>query len=682
MLSIKLNGNNVVLNSDFSFSISRENPIFNDPETLAGDYIESMTFPIKGNRHIFKNVNRITSRIEVADYDIEIFYNGYHLISGTFTIKSADNDYITGDTKLNALSFFYKIRDLKLTDIPDEEMVILGITQENIKQQINNITNGYYPIYNNNDKKVAFPTMLNNEFYDDSENFDFNGKINQYFHTGSHDFNTFITINGVITIYKHPFVPCFYLLYLIKTIIKSQSYSINFQNNSLLNKLIITTNCSLDDTNNDFQLIADFYTNYQISYFETWRILYVNNIISDESSMIINDTVIQIKETGHYKISFDLTVYNYENNSSWKYTGKLRITTSNSTTDINNNTILHFNKNDVFTLYTYGTVFYPHKGTIKFLNIENNFLLYNGIIKINHFVPEILQITLFSILKNLFNAGFFINESTHTIEMITFNQIISKSPIPLNIKLSNNWSIDKTAKGFTLKYENSYSKEEHPETINFTKTTFSKIPVIAKQGNYAHVINEANIYFYNEDAKENEEKWEHFNIWNQESKIEEDDMITFDIPFSLLNMNQSEHDQLMPQLEGKGISVFNEKVENEEYSILVYHGKQIASDTGLFANKTAPLASITKYDGQGNVIDPDHSLLIEDIEKNYYRSFIHFIRTSREVKFKTKMKIVDFMKLRMQEKYTACGYTFIIKSMKMSVSVNNYSFVEMTIAII
>ncbi|MCL2512200.1 MAG: hypothetical protein FWF09_09145 [Bacteroidales bacterium] len=154
LLSIKINGKDIVLNDDFSFAINRENPIFNNPETLAGDYIESMTFQMKGNRDTFQNINRIESAAgagfqpvpqapspsERAGGEVSIYYNNHHLISGTFTVKSATNNHITGDAKLNALSFFNAIKDLKLTDIPDSEMFRLGNDQKEVIKQINSIT--------------------------------------------------------------------------------------------------------------------------------------------------------------------------------------------------------------------------------------------------------------------------------------------------------------------------------------------------------------------------------------------------------------------------------------------------------------------------------------------------------------------------------------------------------------
>ena len=686
MLSIKLNGKPVVLKEDFSFSMTRENPIFNDPETLAGDYIESMTFPMEGNRKIFQNSNRISSNVKNLDYDISIYFNGYHLVTGTFTIKSAGADYVTGDTKLNALSFFYKIKDLKMTDLPETEVFSLGTEQHIIGNRINEISFGI-STYN---FPFVFPPMMNEDFYDDSEFFDYEGVINLFdLRYQSMQPNQLNPITQ--TIERRPFVPCFYLDYLIKTMAKAQQYSIKLPAHTLFEKLIIATNCSIDYMDDEYsvQTKADTMTFFGGGWME-----FFHEIKKDESAMYNPDVNrFTVKQSGNYQIKFNLKTCRAsitgaepeDPEEPEEYTDPIRMilyapggmpeikeVNNNDTIYLDVNKSFYFEGNIPFVISIHRTI----KGEINIINTEN-YLKYNGTIKTNKHVPNIEQLKLFTIIKGIFNAGFFVDEMKRKIETVIFNEIMDKKPIPVNIKISEDWSINKEPKGVELKYDNSYTKEEHPEEITFTETTYTGIP-LGKSGDYAHVVNEGSIYFYNDD----EEEWELFNPWNQERKIEEDNIISFDIPFDLPNMNMIWDNYLMPQLSGQGISVFNKKTENEDFAILVYHGKQLATDDGDDADKTGPLASITKYDGHGNVIHPDHSLLLEDIEKNFHQSFIRFIRTSREVKFKTKMKIVDFMKLRLQEKYTADGYVFIIKSMKMNVTVNDYSFVEMVIAVI
>jgi hypothetical protein len=153
----------------------------------------------------------------------------------------------------------------------------------------------------------------------------------------------------------------------------------------------------------------------------------------------------------------------------------------------------------------------------------------------------------------------------------------------------------------------------------------------------------------------------------------------------MIQIHEDNPQYLMAEIEGKGESFLNKKTETNDFTILIWHGMNLISND-YSAYSQGPLASIAKYNGIGTdlstVPKQPTSLLIEDIEKNFYQSFTHFLRTARELSFTTKMKIADFMKLRLQEKYTAGGYVFIIKSLKMSVTVNNYSLVDMVIAVI
>ena len=686
MLSIKLNGQPVVLKEDFSFSMTRENPIFNDPEALAGDYIESMTFPMEGNRVIFQNSNRISSNIRGVDYDIAIYFNGYHLVTGTFTVKSAGADYISGDAKLNALSFFYKIKDLKMTDLPETE--VFGFSSPTFI--MHHLTEGDY---SQEQYPFTFPPILNEDFYDDSESFKYGGIINDYYlgaYRLSEIISDYSTDSQIIKL--TPIVPCFYLSYLIKTMIKAQQYSIKLPTHSLLDKLILATNCSLDSTNDgDNSILTQSRTEFDIYdgiTLKIWRTL-LHTKITSSSGIILNEgTTFIVKKSGEYKIRFAFNEYKFPTSKPDPYSYKLQIVSNMQTIEVENNQIIFLWTNETFTINIFVQKIYVALGDIYIDNISEQFLQYEPNIYTNKHVPEIPQLQLFTIIKGIFNAGFFVNDAKREIETVTFNEIMEKYPTRLNIKIGADWSIDKSPMGIELKYDNSYTKEEHPNEIKYTKNTYDEIPFIGSPGDYAYVINEGSIYEWDDD----EEGWELFNVWNQESKIEEDEMISFDIPIELPNMTIADTNTLytyndpyyclMPQLSGKGISVFNKKTENKDFAILIYHGKQLATTNRVESDKTGPLASIVKYDGRGNVIDPDHSILLDDIVKSFHQGFINFIRTSREVKFKTKMRIVDFMKLRLQEKYTADGYVFIIKSMKMNVTVKDYSFVEMVIAVI
>ena len=696
LLSIKINGKEIVLQEDFSFAISRENPIFNDPETLAGDYIESMTFPMKGNRDIFQNMNRIENRHKEREFDISIFYNNYHLISGTFTVKSAGADFITGDAKLNALSFFNKIKDLKLTDIEDNEVFFLGFTQNDIK---NNITRVAKDLSTYFDYPFRFPPMINDEFYDEIEGYEYREVINQFFNYigGSGvSFHKISTTNDSVVLF--PVVPCFYLNYIIKTLAKSQAYTITLPTHSLFEKLILANNKSLDYENDYYNslLAKGLNPNYEQN---KWVDFTFTEIIKDPLNMLQGDTTqLKIKKKGIFKIRFDLK-RTWRDYPAQDYKDKVRVILTGSQYthfDLSNNQYL-----PVWLLENYTIKFQvhlnndiPHRisGEIQFIDTDDLLPLYNMLVYTNKHVPAIEQLKLFTILKGLFNAGFYADDEKHEIEMITFNEIIGKSPVPLNIKMEPKWNVDKSKMGIELKYDNSYPESEHPDTIQYEKSSFAELPTLANIGDYAHVINEGSIYFYSEsDDEDTDEGWELFNVRNKERKIEEDDMVSFDIPFDIPNMNQTKTVEaftaftgkyLMPQTQGKGASFLNKKTDTDDFTILVYHGMQEVQDLINWSMEKSPLASITKYDGLGHVIHPDHSLLLDDIEKNFYRSFINFLELSREVKFTTKMKIADFMKLRLQEKYTAAGYTFLIKSMKMSVGINDYSFVEMVIAVI
>ena len=698
MLSIKLNGQPVVLKEDFSFSMTRENPIFNDPEALAGDYIESMTFPMEGNRLIFQNSNRISSNTRGVDYEIAIYFNGYHLVTGTFTVKSAGADYISGDAKLNALSFFYKIKDLKMTDIPDEEGFNLGGLTFNVKEQINKISRGEVADYDNH-LKVAFPPLYNEEFYDDEDgktSFDYNGVVNEYggiatvYGTGhEHIFNHADLESGALVIV--PFVPCFYLSYLMKTMVKIQQYSITMPKHPLFDKLILATNRDIIQTNGErLSVLVDSEAYAEASNSE-WTILN-HYAINDYYGMLQDDTTFIIKESGFYKIEFSLRQLTDWQAPEGENVTNIKIESSEGKDIyVTNEQAILFVQNETFTISGNSTPGYTIiTGKISIVSV-NDIFEYNIGVTLNKHVPGIEQLKLFTIIKGIFNAGFFINDAKREIETVTFNEIIEKYPARLNIKIGADWSIDKEQKGVEVKYGNSYTEEEHAK-IEYEVSTVDQLPKAAIVGSYAHVINEGNVYYYNDDYE-----WEFFSILNEEKKTEEDEMVSFDIPFELANMIHTEREvkikhgsvikfqefYLMPQTKGKGISIFNPKSDDDDFSILIYHGLQDVSNIPASTQyPKGPFASITKYDGHCNVINENYSLMLDDIVKNFHQSFINFIRTSREVKFKTKMKIVDFMKLRLQEKYAADGYVFIIKSIKMNITVKDYSFVEMVIAVI
>ena len=685
LLSIKINGKEVVLKNDFSFSMTRENPIFNDPETLSGDYIESITFPMNGNRDIFQNMHRITSSIRDVEYDISIFYNNYHLTSGTYTVKKAGQDYITGDAKLNALSFFNKIKDLKLSDIPDTEMFHLGNTNTAVRNKINSITT-------NSPQNIPFrfPPLFNPDFFDDNEYFDYEGIINEITTVGSAGTHVFNRVENNFPIIV-PYVPCFFIEYLIKTLAKAQLYNIEIPDIPLLHKLILCSNKSLDkkiETNIYNELFLLLSSSEVSTGMGQWLILSHTVGFPSQNFVLLTDTVIKTKKTGTYRISI---VGRLINNSliSINYRQKLRIIKNNDEVnfiELKNNDSIELAINDTIKIYGFipwdGFSISANIGIRENVDADYNFV--NDVYTAKH-VPEIPQIELFTVLKGLFNVGFYADDMTHTIEMITFNEIIAKPPQPLDIRLSTEWNIDKTEKGFELMYENSYEEKEHPEKIDYPDiATIEDLPINAEYGEYAFVRNEANIYFYDED----EEGWSHFNIWNKEHIIEKDDMVSFSIPVNLPVMTQNGNDDfefnyLMPTTEGKGNSFLNKKTDSDDYSIAIYMGLgHINTFIDQWAGYAA-FASITRYDGKGNIhLSKEYSLLLDDVEKNFYQSFIHFLQRSRELSFRTKMKISDFAKLRLQEKYTAAGYTFIIKSMKITINAYDYSLVEMTVAVI
>jgi hypothetical protein len=592
-------------------------------------------------------------------------------------VKQATEKSITGDAKLNALSFFNLIKDLKLTDIPDTEVFELGDNQKEVKQTINDIG-----LDKPNNFPFRFPPMLNEDFYDDMEFFEYNGIVNE-FNADSHPGYVFHGLDIMTKfICLFPMVPCLFIEYLIKTLAKSQKYTITLPELPLLQKLILATNKSTDyypDAKNIVHIVAQSSTIPS-----GWADITIYSVIKNPNEILGASHNFKIKETGYYRIKFYLNIYDStsQENLIEVYSEQIGLRVMNGPyIHVNNTDLVYLEENTSFYIQIYkNNTNEQIKGEIKINLAKEEVPLFPESIYINKHVPDVEQIRLFSIIKALFNVGFYVDEMKRNIEAVTFNEIMTKTPIPLNIKMSREWSIDKIQKGFELKYENSYDESEHPETINFEELIFTQLQSIAQQGDYAYIINEANLYFFDED----EEEWTHFNIWNQEHKIEEDDMISFDIPVALTKMEQIHEnyfDYLMPIMEGKGESFLNKKTDTNDYTILIYEGKQIIRSRE-YSEYPGPLASITKYNGKGNIINPEQSLLLDDLEENFYQKFINFLRTSRELKFTTKMKIADFMKLRLQEKYTADGYVFIIKSMKMSVTVNNYSFVETVIAVI
>lgn len=117
-LVILANSKPMALTDDFNISVELSNPIFNDVEIFS----YPCTFPMEGNRHVFKNVDDINSNIRPVSYEhtpLQLIADGVPFASGPAVIQEdeAISDTISMNMDASTQSFSDLISDLKCRDI-------------------------------------------------------------------------------------------------------------------------------------------------------------------------------------------------------------------------------------------------------------------------------------------------------------------------------------------------------------------------------------------------------------------------------------------------------------------------------------------------------------------------------------------------------------------------------------
>lgn len=709
MLAITLNGKPVVLDADTSFTFKRENDMFNDPDTLSGDYIEALSIPLKGNSTILQNINRLTSNIRNKEFDIEIFYNGLKIIEGTYSIKGKNmtQTHVNGDVKINANHFFNLIADKKLIDIEDRDYEI-----EDFHNIVSLISENDLPDY-----PFRFPQLKNEDLYDDPININvfpgfisdedkeklaFKGMINPYDKTRKEFlFNIIGDVEEVdwkTNIY--PYVPCFFFKYIVQKIFNANHYRLagRIMEDDVFKRLITITNTPLDQINKyktDLHGISEKILVNGSMYNQVIHFKPAFTAVSDTDKQF-NDGVITIKKEGYYIIdsSFSL-ISEFPIKESEPMSFSITFFVHGRKENIIPGDSYFFYEGDTITDIeiicnaqpTIDKLFHIY-GSITFTNrYYENANTYNRKVNIkNHIPTNIEQIKIFSIIKGLYNASFNVDTQRRAVEIVTFDEILNSSATELVIKFPKEMQMKRDTESFSLKYDDSIDHSEAP-IINYTSVSTLEMPKTALTGEHCLISNENAVYIFKYDSEKKTYGWEFLSAYNSEEYIEHDDAQTNSFSISCKIFDNSSFKsitgeiqrELMPNISGKAKSVYNKDTDISEMYLAIYHGKaQVNANNPGHQSEIGYLASPAKYDAYGEPIS-DYGITLDEIRERHYKNYIRFLRDKKLVKMTLPMKLKDFARMTLHRKYKTGNIEYIFKSITSTISMNGYTMPEVEI---